>query len=182
MPPCKRNAIKKETLSILPKGEHFTSEWNERLHKWSECETSSQARRNGYSVKNGWRRVKMWSWCLTAQWWEDLCLRSPFFCKKMTAGFFIFTRHSERLFEEEASEFGYYQILKIASLLQRKTQNYGKSKRKTAIVFYEFFVKTALILLKFKRKSSKLTFLPCFAEFFEKKSELLVFSSLMEYI
>ena len=31
----------------------------------------------------------------------------PFFLqKKMAAGFFIFPRHSERLFEEETSEFG----------------------------------------------------------------------------
>ena len=43
----------------------------------------------------------------------------------MAAGFFIFTRHSERNFEEETLEFGYYQILKIATLLFRKIQNHS---------------------------------------------------------
>ena len=42
--------------------------------------------------------------------------------------------------------------------------------------------KNCNIIVKFKRKSSKLTFLPCFAEFLKNKSELLVFSSMMKYI
>lgn len=37
-------------------------------------------------------------------------------------------------------------------------------------------------MLKFKRKLSKLTFLPCVAEFLKNKSELFVFSSMMKYI
>jgi len=72
-------------------------------------------------------------------------------------------------------------FLNITSFSVRKTQNYGKSKRKTAVVFYEFFVKNALILLKFKRRLSPIIFyIACGA--LKYKSELLVLFSLMKYI